>query len=372
MPGKLIRALRECGTENPVIMLDEIDKLGASYQGDPASALLEVLDPEQNASFHDHYLDLDVDLSSVLFVCTANQLDTIPGPLLDRMEIVHLSGYLAEEKLEIARRHLLPRQLERAGLKRSELTVHKAALRRIVDGYAREAGVRRLDKALGTIVRKAVVDRLRGAETPIRVTAADVERYLGAPPHRAEATHHGAGIVTGLAWTALGGATLPIEASCVHRKGAGLKLTGQLGEVMRESAEIARNHVQAREAALGIPEHFFDDAFVHLHVPAGATPKDGPSAGIAMATALVSLARGRAPRKGLAMTGELTLTGHVYPVGGIREKLVAARRQGLKRVILPEANRRDVEEVPASITEGLEIHYAETLAAVIDVAFDRN
>ena len=371
MPGKLIRALHECGTENPVIMLDEVDKLGASFQGDPASALLEVLDPEQNASFHDHYLDLDVDLSSVLFVCTANQLDTIPGPLLDRMEVVHLSGYLAEEKLEIARRHLLPRQLERAGLKRSQLTVHKAALRRIVDGYAREAGVRRLDKALGTIVRKAVVERLRGAETPIRVTAADVERYLGQPPHRAEAAHHGAGIVTGLAWTALGGATLPIEASCVHRQGAGLKLTGQLGEVMRESAEIARNHVQAREAALGIPEHFFDDAFVHLHVPAGATPKDGPSAGIAMATALVSLARGRPPRKGLAMTGELTLTGHVYPVGGIREKLVAARRQGLKRVILPEANRSDVDEVPASVTDGLEIHYAETLAEVIDVAFER-
>jgi ATP-dependent Lon protease len=368
MPGKLIRALRDCETMNPVIMLDEVDKIGSSAMGDPASALLEVLDPEQNATFHDHYLDLDVDLSRVLFVCTANQLDTIPPPLLDRMEVVHLSGYLAEEKLAIAEHHLLPRQLARAGLKRSQFRVQRTALRALIEGYAREAGVRRLDKLLGTLVRKGVVSILRGATTPIRITTADLERDLGAPLFRPEARHQGPGIVTGLAWTAMGGATLPIEAACVHHEQRGLKLTGQLGDIMRESAEIAWNHVQAQGAAFGIPEDFFAKAYVHLHVPAGATPKDGPSAGIAMATALVSLARDQAPRRKLAMTGELTLTGRVYPVGGIREKLIAARRQGLREVILPDANRRDVAEIPSSVTEGLQIHYAGTLPEVLALA----
>jgi ATP-dependent Lon protease len=369
MPGKLIRALREAGTANPVIMLDEVDKIGASYQGDPASALLEVLDPEQNSAFHDHYLDVDVDLSKVLFVCTANQLDTIPGPLLDRMEVIHLSGYLAEEKLAIAGNHLLPRQRERAGLKNNQLSVHKAALRAIVDGYAREAGVRRLDKQLGTIVRKAVVKILRGADTPIKVRAKDVEEYLGQPLHRPEASQHGVGVVTGLAWTAQGGATLPVEASRIHGDARGLKLTGQLGDVMRESADIALDYVQAHAERLDIAPDWFEKTYVHLHVPAGATPKDGPSAGVTMATALVSLARGRAPRRRLAMTGELTLTGQVYPVGGIREKLVAAQRLGLKTVVLPDANRRDVDEIPEHVTRGLEIHYAAHLDDVLAIAF---
>ncbi|HSG90269.1 MAG TPA: endopeptidase La [Pseudomonadales bacterium] len=369
LPGKLIRALRDAGTSNPVIMLDEIDKLGASYQGDPASALLEVLDTEQNATFHDHYLDVDVDLSKVLFICTANTLDSIPGPLLDRMEIIHLSGYLAEEKLAIAANHLLPRQIERAGLKRSQLRVHKAALRKVIDGYAREAGVRRLEKQIGTLVRKAVMKLLRGAEAPIRIAAEDVEDWLGQPVHRPEAHGHGVGVVTGLAWTAMGGATLPVEARRIHRDARGLKLTGQLGDVMRESAEIAFDHVESHAAALGLDAEWFTKSFVHLHVPAGATPKDGPSAGVTMATALISLARGEAPIPRLAMTGELTLTGEVYPVGGIREKLVAARRLGLRTILLPEANRRDADEVPEHVRKGLKIHFVSTLEEVVALAF---
>ena len=371
MPGKLIRALRDAGTQNPVIMLDEVDKIGSSFQGDPASALLEVLDPEQNQAFHDHYLDVDVDLSKVLFICTANQLDTIPPALLDRMDIIRLAGYLAEEKLAIARNHLLPRQLQRAGLARSKLSVHKAALKRIIDGYARDAGVRRLDKALGNIVRKAVMQLLRGEKGPIKVRARDVDSYLGLPLHPPEARQHGVGVVTGLAWTAQGGASLPVEASRVHASGRGLKLTGQLGEVMRESADIAWDYVQAHAAEFDIDPEYFASAQIHLHVPAGATPKDGPSAGITIATALISLARSRAPRRNLAMTGELTLTGQVYPVGGIREKLIAARRQGVKQVLLPEANRRDVEDIPSHIRKGLEIHYARTCHDVIEMAFPK-
>lgn len=372
MPGKLARALREAGTQNPVIMLDEIDKIGASYQGDPASALLEVLDPEQNDNFHDHYLDVDVDLSRVLFIATANQLDTIPAPLLDRMEIIQLSGYLAEEKLEIARNHLLPRQLQRAGLARSKLSVHKAALRRIIEGYARDAGVRRLEKALGAIVRKAVVQVLRGEPTPVKVRPGDVQSYLGLPYHPPETRQHGVGVVTGLAWTTQGGATLPVEATLVHRGQRGLKITGQLGDVMRESAEIAWDYVQGNAKRLGLDPEFFHNGYIHLHVPAGATPKDGPSAGVAMATALVSLARNQAPLKHIAMTGELTLTGKVYPVGGIREKLVAARRQGINQVLLPEANRREVDEVPAHVKDGLDIHYARDYRDVVKLVFPQS
>jgi ATP-dependent Lon protease len=361
MPGKLVQALKDTESSNPVIMLDEIDKIGASFQGDPASALLEVLDPEQNGSFHDHYLDVDLDLSKVLFVCTANQLDTIPGPLLDRMEVIHLSGYLDQEKLAIARRHLLPRLLRRAGLRqRGDLRIEAAALRRIVEGYSREAGVRRLEKALAGLVRKAVVRLLEGTPRPIVVRGGDLESYLGKPPYSKEPLQRGVGIVTGLAWTALGGATLPVEATLVHRKQAGLKLTGQLGSVMQESANIAYSFVRAHAADFGTAADFFDEAFVHLHVPAGATPKDGPSAGVTMASALVSLARGRPPRAGFAMTGELTLTGRVYPVGGIREKLLAAKRQNIRKVILPAANRPDYEEVPAHIRRGIDVHFVDT------------
>lgn len=370
MPGKLIQALKDTGVANPVIMLDEIDKLSSSYQGDPASALLEVLDPEQNDSFRDHYLDTDMDLSKVLFICTANQLDTIPGPLLDRMEVIRLSGYLDKEKQAIARKHLWPRQVRRAGLKaRGDVSIDAAALGYIVQNYAREAGVRRLDKALATIVRKLVVKLLAGAKRPLKVGKQDVETYLGPPTFNDELQQQGVGVVTGLAWTTLGGATLPVEASCTHKRAAGLKVTGQLGDVMQESASIAYSYVVGSAEKLELPEQFFDSAFIHLHVPAGATPKDGPSAGVTMASSLVSLALGRAPKAGFAMTGELTLTGKVYPVGGIREKLLAAKRLRIKQLILPDANQRDFNEVPEHIRAGIKVHFVKEFTDVMDLLF---
>jgi ATP-dependent Lon protease len=370
MPGKFIQAMKSVGTQNPVIMLDEIDKVGASYHGDPASALLEVLDPEQNVDFMDHYLDLRFDLSQVLFIATANQLDTIPPPLLDRMEVIQLSGYIAEEKLQIARRYLLPRQIQRAGLKKSQLKLPAATLRAIIDGYARDAGVRRLEKQLGKIARKAVVKVLDGAATPITVARDDLKGYLGPAVFRDERTLRGPGVVTGLAWTAMGGATLSIEAARAHGFTRGFKLTGQLGEVMRESAEIAYSYVVGHAARLGADPDWFREAFVHLHVPAGATPKDGPSAGITMASALLSLARDKPARK-VAMTGEITLTGEVFPVGGIREKVIAAKRAGIRELILPADNRDDFDEIPAHIRKGLAVHFASTFDDVLPVLFRR-
>ncbi|MBK1699721.1 endopeptidase La [Thiococcus pfennigii] len=357
MPGKFIQAVKDAGTANPVIMLDEIDKIGASYRGDPASALLEVLDPEQNVDFLDHYLDLRFDLSKVLFVCTANQTDTIPGPLLDRMEVIQLSGYIAEEKLQIARRYLLPRQIARAGLARDAIKVNVATLRALIEGYARDAGVRRLEKQLGKIVRKGAVKLLEDAPVPIQVGPADLKDYLGSPVFRDERKLSGPGVVTGLAWTAMGGATLSIEAVRIHTLGRGYKLTGQLGDVMKESADIAYGYVVSRAAALGADPEFFEKAFIHLHVPAGATRKDGPSAGVTMASALLSLARNQPVRR-IAMTGEITLTGEVFPVGGIREKLIAARRAGIKEIILPADNAGEFDEVPEHIRKGLTIHFA--------------
>ena len=370
MPGKFIQAIKETGSANPVIMLDEIDKVGASFHGDPASALLEVLDPEQNVDFLDHYLDVRFDLSKVLFICTANQLDTIPGPLLDRMEVIQLSGYLAEEKLRIAVKHLFPRLLERAGLKaRGQLRVEPAAIRKVIESYAREAGVRRLEKQLGKIVRKAVMKIVRDGAKSVRVRARDVEEYLGKPVFQKEQRMRGVGVVTGLAWTPLGGATLSVEATRIHSSQRGIKLTGQLGEVMKESAEIAYSYIAANAGRFGARAAFFDQAFVHLHVPAGATPKDGPSAGITMASALLSLARNRRVKAGVAMTGELTLTGQVLPVGGIREKVLAARRVGIKEVILPEANRGDFEELPEEVPRGLKAHFVSRYADVVGLIF---
>jgi ATP-dependent Lon protease len=370
MPGKFIQAIKDARSSNPVIMLDEIDKIGASYQGDPASALLEVLDPEQNVDFLDHYLDVPFDLSKVLFICTANQLDTIPAPLLDRMEVIPLSGYLASEKLAIAKHHLLPRQLRRAGLKqRGQLRIENAALKKIIENYAREAGVRRLEKYLGRIARKAVVKILNGARTPVRVRAADVEEYLGKAIFSKEKPVSGVGLLTGLAWTAMGGATLTIEATRIHSLARGFKLTGQLGDVMRESAEIAYSHVLAKGESWGVKPGFFDNSLIHLHVPAGATPKDGPSAGITMAGALLSLALGRKPRRRLAMTGELTLTGQVLPVGGIREKVIAARRGNIRELILPEANRGDFEEIPDHIRNGVTVNFVSRFSEVAALLF---
>ncbi|MBK1716913.1 endopeptidase La [Thiocystis violacea] len=368
MPGKFLQAMKDAGTANPVILLDEIDKVGASYHGDPASALLEVLDPEQNSEFLDHYLDLRFDLSKVLFVCTANQLDSIPGPLLDRMEVIKLSGYIAEEKLQIAKKYLLPRQIDRAGLGKKAVKLDSKTLRALIEGYARDAGVRRLEKQLGKIVRKIAVRMLEGAETPIRIEEPDLKSYLGSPVFRDERKLSGPGVVTGLAWTAMGGATLSIEAARTHSFTRGFKLTGQLGDVMKESAEIAYGYLVSHAKALGADPDFFEKAFIHVHVPAGATPKDGPSAGITMTSALLSLARDQAIRR-LAMTGEITLTGEVFPVGGIREKLIAARRAGLKEIILPEDNRGDFEEVPEHVRKGLKVHFASRYEDVLPLLF---
>ena len=370
MPGKFIQSIKEAGTQNPVIMLDEIDKIGASYHGDPASALLETLDPEQNSDFLDHYLDLRFDLSKVLFVCTANQLDTIPGPLLDRMETISLPGYIAQEKLQIARRYLFPRQLQRAGLKRGQVKIDSKTLRAIIEGYARDAGVRRLEKQIGKIIRKSVVKILDGEETPVTVNSDDLPDYLGSPVFRDERNLGGPGVVTGLAWTSMGGATLSIEAVRTHSYVRGFKLTGQLGNIMQESAEIAYGYVLSQAQAFGVDPDFFEKSFIHLHVPAGATPKDGPSAGITIASALLSLARDKPVRR-IAMTGELTLTGHVFPIGGVREKMIAARRAGIRELILPEDNRGEYDEVPGHIRKGIKVHFASTFTEVVPLLFSR-
>ncbi|RON16942.1 endopeptidase La [Pseudomonas frederiksbergensis] len=368
-PGKLVHALKDVEVMNPVIMLDEIDKMGQSYQGDPASALLETLDPEQNVEFLDHYLDLRLDLSKVLFVCTANTLDSIPGPLLDRMEVIRLSGYITEEKVAIAKRHLWPKQLEKAGVSKGSLSISDNALKALIDGYAREAGVRQLEKNLGKLVRKAVMKLLDEPKAVIKLGPKDLEASLGRPVFRNEQVLSGIGVITGLAWTSMGGATLPIEATRIHTLNRGFKLTGQLGEVMKESAEIAYSYVSSNLKQFGGDPTFFDEAFVHLHVPEGATPKDGPSAGVTMASALLSLARNQSPKKGVAMTGELTLTGHVLPIGGVREKVIAARRQKIFELILPEPNRGSFEELPDYLKEGITVHFAKRFADVAKILF---
>lgn len=368
-PGKLVQALKEVEVMNPVIMLDEIDKMGQSYQGDPASALLETLDPEQNVNFLDHYLDLRLDLSKVLFVCTANTLDSIPGPLLDRMEVIRLAGYITEEKLAIAKKHLWPKQLEKAGVNNRRISITDSALKAIIEGYARESGVRQLEKRLAKVIRKSVVTLLKNPDLNIKITHKDLEPLLGMPIFHNEQVLSGKGIITGLAWTSMGGATLPIEASCVHTLNRGFKLTGQLGDVMKESAEIAYSYIISHLKEFKGNAEFFDKAFVHLHVPEGATPKDGPSAGVSIASALLSLARNEAPKKGLAMTGELTLTGQVLAIGGVREKVIAARRQKIMELILPDANRGHYEELPNYLKKGLTIHFAKHYKDVAKVLF---
>ncbi|MBD9654304.1 endopeptidase La [Pseudomonas sp. PDM12] len=370
LPGKLVQALKDVEVMNPVIMLDEIDKMGSSFQGDPASALLETLDPEQNVEFLDHYLDLRLDLSKVLFVCTANTLDSIPGPLLDRMEVIRLSGYITEEKLAIAKRHLWPKQLDKAGVSTKQLSISDSALRALIEGYAREAGVRQLEKQLGKLVRKAVVKLLDDPASKVKIAAKDLEGYLGMPVFRSEQVLSGVGVITGLAWTSMGGATLPIEATRIHTLNRGFKLTGQLGEVMKESAEIAYSYVSSNLKTYKGDPTFFDQAFVHMHVPEGATPKDGPSAGVTIASALLSLARNQVPKKGVAMTGELTLTGQVLAIGGVREKVIAARRQKIHELILPEANRGSYQELPEYLKQGITVHFAKRFSDVAKVLFD--
>lgn len=368
MPGKLVQALKQVKVSNPVIMLDEIDKIGASYHGDPASALLEVLDPEQNSEFLDHYLDLRVDLSKVLFVCTANQLDTIPRALLDRMDIIRLGGYIASEKLDIARNHLWPRLLERNKVGKTQVKISDSALKLLIEGYAREAGVRNLEKLLHKVLRKSIV-KLLGKADKVSISGRNLEEFIGPPYFRDDSRLSGTGIVTGLAWTSLGGTTLPIEATSVHEKGRAINLTGQLGKVMNESAQIAHSYATTNSTKFGVDSDYFLNNSIHLHVPEGATPKDGPSAGISMTSALLSLALGVAPKKNVAMTGELTLTGEVLAVGGIREKIIAAKRTSINEVILPEDNRRDFDELPVHIRRGMKVHFASRYPEVFDVLF---
>jgi ATP-dependent Lon protease len=370
MPGKFIQAMKTAGTSNPIIMLDEIDKIGASFRGDPASALLEVLDPEQNSSFRDHYLDVPFDLSNVLFVATGNQLDTIPRPLLDRMEVIRLSGYIGEEKIEIARRYLIPKAVENHGMKAGQVTIRKPALKYLIDSYAREAGVRNLENLIKKIMRKSAMKIAAKPKSKLTVDKNGVEEHLGKPLFSPdELFENRPGVVTGLAWTSLGGATLQIEATAVPSKAKGFKQTGQLGNVMVESSHIAYSYVMAHLEEYDAQQDFFDKHFVHLHVPAGATPKDGPSAGITMATALISMIKNRPPKKKLAMTGELTLTGQVLPIGGVKEKVIAARRAGCKRLIFPAANEKDFDELPDYLKKNLTLNFANTYDEVFQLAF---
>ena len=371
LPGKFINAIKTCKTSNPVIMLDEIDKIGASFRGDPASALLEVLDPEQNKDFLDHYLDVRFDLSKVLFICTANTLETIPAPLLDRMEQIRLSGYILEEKLEIARRHLLPKQLKMHGLKRSQLSLPKTVLREMIDGYAREAGVRSLENNIKKLLRKAARKIVEDGQEKVSISRSELPDYLGQRMFAEETRFKKPkiGVITGLAYTAMGGATLHIEATSVEAKNPGFKQTGQLGDVMVESSEIAYTFIRARLNPQKKTEKFFDRNHIHLHVPAGATPKDGPSAGITMACALYSLAKQKPIIPNLAMTGELTLTGLVMPIGGVKEKTIAARRAGVTQLLFPDENRKDYEELDESITEGITPYFVKNFDEVLKIGF---
>ncbi len=370
MPGTIIRAIRDAGSSNPVFMIDEIDKMGSDWRGDPSSAMLEVLDPEQNGTFRDHYLDLPFDLSKMMFVCTANVLDTIPGPLRDRMEIISIAGYTEEDKLHIARRYLVPRQLERNGLKPGQLKVTDAALATVIENYTREAGVRNLERQIGSIARKFA--RMVAEEGRKRITVGEkqVAKFLGKKKVFRETKRRTSdpGVSTGLAWTPTGGDILFIEARAMPGTGR-LTLTGQLGDVMKESAQAALTYVRSASERLGADPDFFQKHDIHVHVPAGAVPKDGPSAGVAMAVALASMLSGRAVNPDVAMTGELTLTGQVLPVGGIKEKVLAARAAGIVRVFLPDQNQADVDEIRKDeMLSGIQVCYVEHVSAVLERA----
>jgi ATP-dependent Lon protease len=372
MPGVIIRALRDAGTANPVFMIDEIDKMGADFRGDPASALLEVLDPAQNSSFRDHYLDLEFDLSDVLFIATANLLDPIPGPLQDRMEVIQLAGYTTDEKLHIAKRYLVPRQIDANGLRPSQIEFSDAALRAIIEEYTREAGVRNLERMVGTICRKIARDVAEGKDGgKAKISAKRARELLGRRLHFSEQRRRtkDPGVATGLAWTPVGGEVLFIEATAMAGSG-GLTITGQLGDVMRESAQAALSWVRGHAARLApeLPDDWFAGHDIHIHVPSGAVPKDGPSAGVAIATALASLISGRPVANDVAMTGEVTLTGQVLPVGGLKEKALAAQRAGIKRVIVPSRNEGEISEIPEHERGELEFVYVDELDEVLAVA----
>jgi ATP-dependent Lon protease len=371
MPGTIVRAIRDAESTNPVMLIDEIDKMGADFRGDPASAMLEVLDPEQNRTFRDHYLDLPYDLSKVLFICTANQLETIPSPLLDRMDVIHLSGYTDEEKFGIARRYLVPKQLREHGLDPAQVTIGDKALKLVAREYTREAGVRNLERRIADLCRKAAREVAEGKTTKIRVDEKKVRKWLGPRRFAGEVRKRTAdpGVATGLAVTAVGGDILFIEATAYPGKGR-LTVTGQLGEVMQESASAAHSWVRAHAGDLGLDPAWFADHDIHVHIPAGAIPKDGPSAGITMATAIVSLARGVPVSEQVAMTGEITLTGQVLQIGGVREKVLAAHRAGIEKVVLPRENEPDLEELPKETRDELQFVLADTLDEVLAAAFD--
>ena len=375
MPGKIIQALKIVKTRNPVIMLDEIDKLGQSYQGDPSSALLEVLDPEQNNNFRDHYIDMPFDLSNVLFITTANTIDTIPRPLLDRMEVIRLSGYILEEKLKIAVKYIIPRQLDRHGITEKNLCFEVDALKKIVTSYAKEAGLRNFERNIEKICRKVATEvASKGTGVRVRISEKNIEEYLGKEIFVGDMTDRITvpGTAIGLAWTELGGSTLTIEciAAPIKKQQGSISLTGHMGEVMMESAKIAYSYVRSIASQYDVKESFFEDNLLHLHIPAGATPKDGPSAGITMSTAILSLARGKKIRADIAMTGEISLTGKVLPIGGLKEKVIAAKRtEFIKRIIIPKTNEKDLAEIPDYIKRGIKFFPVEMFSEVVEHAF---
>ena len=369
MPGRILQNIKKAGTSNPVFILDEIDKVGSDFRGDPQSALLEVLDPEQNGSFHDNFLDIDYDLSKVMFIATANDLSTIAGPLRDRMEIIEVSGYLMEEKREIAKRHLIPKQLENHGITAANISIPDEIIDMIIEKYTRESGVRSLDMTIAKIMRHVARKVAMSKKFTVTPDEAKIKEYLGSPIFSREEYQGNElpGVVTGLAWTAVGGEILYIESS--YSKGKGhLSLTGNLGDVMKESATLALEYIKSHAKEIGIDEKMFEENDIHVHVPAGAVPKDGPSAGITMVTALVSSLTGRKVKKAIAMTGEITLRGKVLPVGGIREKILAAKRAGIKEIILCTENRKDIEDIKKEYLKGLKFHYVDSIKEVLEIA----
>ncbi|MCA9626058.1 MAG: endopeptidase La, partial [Myxococcales bacterium] len=373
LPGQIIQGMKKGNTINPVFMLDEVDKIGHDFRGDPSAALLEVLDPEQNNTFADHYLEIPYDLSSVMFVATANVADPIPPPLRDRMEILEIPGYTRREKLAIARQHLIPKQLEEHGLKKEQLEITDEAVEEIIEHYTREAGVRSLERQVASVIRGVAVKVAEGDDTPRKVaTEDDLREYLGPIKYTSEVAERTeeTGVVTGLAWTSVGGEILFVEATRMYGTGK-LQLTGQLGDVMKESAHAALSFVRTNAEKYGIARDFMDKSDIHIHIPAGAMPKDGPSAGVTMFTALVSLLTGIRVRHDVAMTGEISLRGRVLPIGGLKEKTLAAHRAGIKRVILPERNKADLEEVPREIRDDLEFVTVHKLDEVLEAALER-
>nr|WP_244432658.1 endopeptidase La [Desulfocurvibacter africanus] len=372
MPGRIIQSIKQAGTKNPIIMLDEIDKVGTDFRGDPSSALLEVLDPEQNYTFQDHYLNVPFDLSKVMFICTSNVLDTIPGPLRDRMEIIRIPGYTESDKVKIARTYLVPRQAKENGLSEDEVQITDQVIAKVIREYTREAGLRNLERELGSVCRKLARKKAEGKEGPFKVTANVLPKMLGIPPFRAEEREKDLppGVATGLAWTPYGGEILHIEISTMPGKGR-LTLTGQLGEVMKESAQAALSYARSRAAKLGIDADFSDKNDIHIHVPAGATPKDGPSAGVTLVTALISALTGTRVCSDVAMTGEITLRGRVLPVGGIKEKILAAVSQGIKWVIIPKANEKDLQDIPAELLRKITIKPVELIDEIWPLACEK-